>query len=106
MTQAHIKPLKDLVEPGWANALAEVEPQVHHMGDFLRGEIAAGRRYLPASANILRAFTIPFDSIKVLIVGQDPYPTPRAPGGTELLRGTGSQADTSQPDQHIQGTDG
>lgn len=81
MTQAHIKPLKDLVEPGWANALAEVEPQVHHMGDFLRGEIAAGRRYLPASANILRAFTIPFDSIKVLIVGQDPYPTPGHPVG-------------------------
>ena len=96
MTQAHIKPLKDLVEPGWANALAEVEPQVHHMGDFLRGEIAAGRRYLPASANILRAFTIPFDSIKVLIVGQDL--TPPRHGGTELLRGTGSQADTSQPD--------
>lgn len=43
MTQAHIKPLKDLVESGWADALAEVEPQVHHMGDFLRGEIAAGR---------------------------------------------------------------
>lgn len=50
-------------------------------GDFLRGEIAAGRRYLPASANILRAFTIPFDSIKVLIVGQDPYPTPGHPVG-------------------------
>ena len=81
MTQSNIKPLKDLVEPGWANALAEVEPQVHHMGDFLRGEIAAGRRYLPASANILRAFTIPFDSIKVLIVGQDPYPTPGHPVG-------------------------
>ena len=81
MTQSNIKPLKDLVEPGWANALAEVEPQVHRMGDFLRGEIAAGRRYLPASANILRAFTIPFDSIKVLIVGQDPYPTPGHPVG-------------------------
>lgn len=50
--------------------------QVHRMGDFLRGEIAAGRRYLPASANILRAFTIPFDSIKVLIVGQDPTQPP------------------------------
>ena len=81
MTQSNIKPLKDLVEPGWANALAEVEPQVHRMGDFLRGEIAAGRRYLPASANILRAFTIPFDIIKVLIVGQDPYPTPGHPVG-------------------------
>ena len=77
----HIKPLKELVEPGWAQALAGVEPQVHRMGDFLRSEIAAGRTYLPASRNILRAFTIPFDSIKVLIVGQDPYPTPGHPVG-------------------------
>ena len=75
----HIKPLKDLVEPGWAQALADVEPQIHLMGDFLRSEIAAGRKYLPASRNILRAFTIPFDDIKVLIVGQDPYPTPGHP---------------------------
>lgn len=51
------------------------------MGDFLRSEIAAGRKYLPASRNILRAFTIPFDDIKVLIVGQDPYPTPGHPVG-------------------------
>lgn len=74
--------------------LAEVEPQVHRMGDFLRGEIAAGRRYLPASANILRAFTIPFDSIKVLIVGQDPT-QPRSSGGTELLRGARCPAHSS-----------
>lgn len=72
----HIKPLKDLIEPGWTQALSDVEPQIHRMGDFLRSEISAGRTYLPASRNILRAFTIPFDSIKVLIVGQDPYPTP------------------------------
>ena len=55
MTQAHIKPLSELIEPGWATALSDVEPQVHRMGDFLRGEIAAGRPYLPASKNILRA---------------------------------------------------
>ena len=50
-------------------------------GDFLRAEIAAGRHYLPAGRNVRRAFTIPFDSIKVLIVGQDPYPTPGHPVG-------------------------
>ena len=80
-SMTHIKPLKDLVEPGWAQALADVEPQIHLMGDFLRPEIAAGRKNLPASRNILRAFTIPFDDIKVLIVGQDPYPTPGHPVG-------------------------
>ena len=46
------------------------------MGEFLRAEIAAGRRYLPAGANVLRAFTFPFAEVRVLIVGQDPYPTP------------------------------
>jgi uracil-DNA glycosylase len=46
------------------------------MGDFLRGEVAAGRGYLPAGENVLRAMTRPFDDVRVLIVGQDPYPTP------------------------------
>ena len=40
------------------------------MGEFLRAEIAAGRRYLPAGANVLRAFTQPFDDVRVLIVGR------------------------------------
>jgi uracil-DNA glycosylase len=77
----HIKPLSELIDPGWAKALAPVEPDIHRMGNFLRAEHAAGRQYLPASKNILRAFTIPFDDIKVLIVGQDPYPTPAHPVG-------------------------
>jgi uracil-DNA glycosylase len=81
MTHTHVKPLSEIIDPGWASALADVEPEVHRMGDFLRGELAQGHRYLPASRNILRAFTIPFDSIKVLIVGQDPYPTPGHPVG-------------------------
>jgi uracil-DNA glycosylase len=46
------------------------------MGDFLRAEVAAGRTYLPAGSNVLRAFTRPLDEVRVLIVGQDPYPTP------------------------------
>jgi len=51
------------------------------MGDFLRAEVAAGRRYLPAGENVLRAFKQPFDGVRVLIVGQDPYPTPGNPVG-------------------------
>ncbi|MEV0946229.1 uracil-DNA glycosylase [Rhodococcus sp. NPDC049939] len=69
-------PLQDLVEAGWANALAPVSGRITEMGDFLRAEIADGRGYLPAGENILRAFTQPFSEVKVLIVGQDPYPTP------------------------------
>lgn len=70
------RPLTDLVEPGWARALEPVAPQVAELGEFLRAELAAGRQYLPAGENVLRAFTFPFEAVRVLIVGQDPYPTP------------------------------
>ncbi|KAA0103396.1 uracil-DNA glycosylase [Mycolicibacterium sp. P1-5] len=70
------RPLTELVDDGWAQALAPVSDQVTQMGRFLRDEIAAGRGYLPAGPNVLRAFTFPFSEVRVLIVGQDPYPTP------------------------------
>ena len=70
------RPLSELVDPGWAGALAPVADEVAGMGEFLRAEIAAGRRYLPAGRNVLRAFSFPFEAVRVLIVGQDPYPTP------------------------------
>ncbi|MCX2930451.1 uracil-DNA glycosylase [Mycobacterium sp. CVI_P3] len=70
------RPLSELVDDGWAQALSPVGEQVAQMGQFLRAEIAAGRRYLPAGPNVLRAFTFPFSEVRVLIVGQDPYPTP------------------------------
>jgi uracil-DNA glycosylase len=70
------EPLTNIVEAGWATALEPVEGQIAAMGDFLRQEIASGRKYLPSGENVLRAFRQPFDDVKVLIVGQDPYPTP------------------------------
>ncbi|MYV51439.1 uracil-DNA glycosylase [Streptomyces sp. SID3212] len=70
------RPLNEIVEPGWADALAPVAGRIAEMGDFLRAEIAAGRTYLPAGPNVLRAFQQPFDEVRVLVVGQDPYPTP------------------------------
>lgn len=69
-------PLHEIVEPGWATALQPVAERIAAMGDFLRAELAAGRTYLPAGPNVLRAFQQPFDQVRVLIVGQDPYPTP------------------------------
>ncbi|RIQ24466.1 uracil-DNA glycosylase [Jiangella rhizosphaerae] len=70
------RPLSELVDPGWARALEPVAPRIAAMGEFLRAELAAGRSYLPAGQHVLRAFTQPFDDVRVLIVGQDPYPTP------------------------------
>lgn len=75
------KPLAELVDPGWAAALGPVESQIAAMGEFLRAETAAGRRYLPAGDRVLRAFTYPLADVRVLIVGQDPYPTPGHPIG-------------------------
>src|SRR6201999_3096606 len=56
--------------------LDPVRDRIAAMGEFLRAELAAGRSYLPAGPNVLRAFTQPFADVRVLIVGQDPYPTP------------------------------
>ena len=70
------RPLSELVAPDWAEALAPVADVVAGMGDFLRQELAAGRSYLPAGTNVLRAFSRPMAQVKVLLVGQDPYPTP------------------------------
>src|SRR5271170_5225654 len=75
------EPLRSIVDPGWADALEPVAGRIAAMGDFLRAEVAAGRRYLPAGENVLRAFKQPFDEVRVLIVGQDPYPTPGHPVG-------------------------
>jgi uracil-DNA glycosylase len=68
--------LTDLVHPSWASALEPVAGTVATLGEFLRGEVAAGRGYLPAGKHVLRAFERPLDDVRVLIVGQDPYPTP------------------------------
>ena len=73
--------LSELVDPGWAEALAPVEDDVHRMGAWLRDEVAAGRHYLPAGDVVLRAFTQPFADVRVLVIGQDPYPTPGHPIG-------------------------
>ena len=70
------RPVNEIVEAGWAQALEPVAGQIAAMGDFLRAELAAGRRHLPAGEHILRAFEQPFAATRVLIVGQDPYPTP------------------------------
>ncbi len=73
--------LGEIVEAGWASALAPVAGRISAMGDFLRAEVAAGRSYLPAGDRVLRAFQQPLSDVRVLIVGQDPFPTPGHPVG-------------------------
>lgn len=73
--------LAEIVDPGWARALEPVKERIHAMGDFLRAEVAARRGYLPSGPDVLRAFTRPFSDVRVIVVGQDPYPTPGHPMG-------------------------
>jgi uracil-DNA glycosylase len=75
------RPLLDLMAPDWAAALRPAAERIAAMGEFLRAEIAAGRGYLPAGENVLRAFRRPLADVRVLLVGQDPYPTPGHPVG-------------------------
>ncbi|MGJ9421383.1 uracil-DNA glycosylase [Aeromicrobium sp. CF3.5] len=70
------RPLHDLMASDWADALEPVADEISAMGDFLRAENEAGRSYLPAAGDVLRAFAEPMADVRVLIVGQDPYPTP------------------------------
>lgn len=64
------------MDPGWAKALEPVADVIAGLGDRLRAERAAERDYLPAGHNVLRAFAQPLSEVRVLLVGQDPYPTP------------------------------
>ncbi len=76
-----VRPLADLVHPTWVPALEPVADTITEMGSFLRAEVAAGRGYLPAGDHVLRAFALPLGEVKVLVVGQDPYPTIGHPVG-------------------------
>ena len=70
------RPLSELVDSSWLPALEPQASTIVQLGDFLRAENTAGRGYLPAGENVLRAFRTPLDAVRVLVVGQDPYPTP------------------------------
>jgi uracil-DNA glycosylase len=72
---------KELMAPDWAEAMAPVEEQIARMGQFLRDEVGGGRGYLPAGDHVFRAFRRPLAAVRVLVVGQDPYPTPGHPIG-------------------------
>lgn len=83
--------LLENINPGWAKALAPVEEQIDRMLAYLNDESAAQRHWLPAPENLFRAFTYPFEQVKVLIVGQDPYPNPSHPIGLSFATARGVQ---------------
>ncbi|WP_336659167.1 uracil-DNA glycosylase [Leucobacter sp. USHLN153] len=62
--------------PDWVQALAPVASQLSAVEEFVAAERSAGAEVLPAPDRVLAAFRRPFASVRVLVVGQDPYPTP------------------------------
>ncbi len=73
--QSHAS-LDALVGSGWSDVLAPVAHTIATLGDRLRAEQAAGRPFAPAGDRIFAALSMPLDAVRVLVVGQDPYPTP------------------------------
>ncbi|MBB2976275.1 uracil-DNA glycosylase [Microbacterium endophyticum] len=69
------------MDPGWADALTPVADDIAALGERLRAQARAGTPFLPSGENVLRVFARPLEDVKVLIVGQDPYPTPGHPIG-------------------------
>lgn len=64
------------IEAGWKNALYEefAQPYFQNLKTFLLEEKNSGHLIFPPGKDILNAFNkTPFDNVKVVILGQDPY---------------------------------
>jgi uracil-DNA glycosylase len=75
------------ISPDWAEVLIPVQQQLNQVADVLNSERAQGNDVLPDAFDIFRAFRQPFHNVRVLIVGQDPYPTPGHPVGLAFACG-------------------
>lgn len=67
------------IEESWKRELATEfdKDYFRKLTDFVRGEYLSGRAIYPAARNIFNAFNLcPFDKVKVVIIGQDPYHEP------------------------------
>jgi uracil-DNA glycosylase len=89
------KPIR--IDESWKKRLAPEfeQPYFAQLREFVRGEYAAGAVYPPA-ARIFRAFDeCPFDKVKVVILGQDPYHGPGQANGLCFAVGAGVAAPPS-----------
>ena len=67
------------LDTNWHQRLAQLfdTAEMLALGDFLLKEKAAGKKIHPPSCKIFNAFALtPFDQVKVVILGQDPYHGP------------------------------
>ena len=67
------------IDPSWLDVVAdELEtPAMQSLRAFLRSEVASGRGYFPPAPLVFNALRLtPFESVRVVILGQDPYHGP------------------------------
>lgn len=67
------------IELSWKNALAEIfqKPYFIQLIEHIKAEKTLGKLIYPSGPNIFKAFSLtPFDKVKVIILGQDPYHNP------------------------------
>lgn len=64
------------VAPDWVEALRRVDPTIDGKVDLCLTKLSGSGPYLPTEGAIWRAFEVPLADVRVLILGQDPYPNP------------------------------
>lgn len=67
------------LEPSWKARVGDylLRPEMRALSAFLRERASAGARIFPPARNIFAAFdATPFDRVKVVVLGQDPYHGP------------------------------
>lgn len=67
------------LEPSWKARIGDylLRPEMQALAAFLRAEKQAGKRIYPPGPEIFAAFEhTPFDAVRVVILGQDPYHGP------------------------------
>ncbi|MDR3446964.1 MULTISPECIES: uracil-DNA glycosylase [Dyella] len=72
------------LEPSWKARVGDYlgRPDMQALGDFLRVEKQAGKVIYPPGPEIFAAFDhTPFDAVRVVILGQDPYHGPNQAHG-------------------------
>ncbi len=83
----HLQPVRDFVvserpiklHQSWLDHVGDEfrQPYMQQLRTFLVNEMRAGKQILPEPKLWFNALnTTPFDRVKVVILGQDPYPTP------------------------------
>ena len=95
--------LSELVDPGWAAALAPGQGEVARLGDFLRAETAAGRGYLPSGRQRAARLHLPVRGCPRPDRRTGPVSDSRASDRPVLRGRSRGAARAAQPAEHLQG---